>query len=392
MTALPPSRPLLPVLRRMALGLLIGTAGTLVAWQGVQVQPNPGMRITSTPVTVPLDGPQPFDLADFANLKIEGDRVDITVGALGRRRPELLTGTVTHRARNAVTFTPERQGKTVNATLDLHVQSIDRSGVVVSGPEPVQHRMNLALTRAIPLSLSLRTSSGDLKLNLLPLRLRALNVRTTSGGQDLTLPGRTGGPFSLVSGSGDITVTASPGANPEALRVNTAAGDLALNLAGLVTPALSVGTGSGDVRLTLPASSQRASLTTSSGNLNVTALPGTRGNLDVRTQSGDVTLRVPPDLNVRVRFTDRDTLTLPAGTPPATAPDLDVFIDAASGDVTVKTLDGQAIEVPDAQPAPQEAPSRAATSSPSPARPAATSAPSRANTVPSAPASSDSRP
>lgn len=346
MTVSPPSRPLLPVLVRMALGLLVVSGGALVAWRGVKVNPNPGLIITTTPLELPLDGPQPFDLADFASLRLEGDLVDVQAGPLPARSPDIVQGSVKHRARNAVKFDTQRHGKAVSATLKLHVQAIDRRGVVVNAPEPVQHSVSLNLSRSIALALAARTTSGDLNLNLAPLRLRALNLRSSSGDQDITLPGRVAGPFSLVSSSGYVKVSAPDGANPEALRVNTVSGDQALDLGGVSTPALGIGSSSGNVRVTLPYAFQRGSLTTNSGDVVVNALSGTRGNLDIRTQSGDITLRVPPELRLRLRFTDRDTLTLPKGTPPATAPDLDVFVDTTSGDFKLLTPDGQAIPVP----------------------------------------------
>ncbi|MCD0158997.1 DUF4097 family beta strand repeat protein, partial [Deinococcus sp. 6GRE01] len=83
----------------------------------------------------------------------------------------------------------------------------------------------------------------------------------------------------------------------------------------------------------------RPTLTTASGDLTVTATPLTRGNLDIRTQSGDVTLRLPPALKVRVRFTDRDTLSWPRGAPASLAPDLDVFVDAPRDHFTLTPLE-----------------------------------------------------
>lgn len=363
MTYSPPTRPLPPVLARMALGLLLAGLGSVLTWRGVTPVPTPGLLGVTTPLSLPLDGPLPRDLAGAAALRLEGDRVEIDLGALPAGSPEVLGGRAVHRDRNPVTVQAERRGRQLSASLALRVQPLqgqpfDRGRVVVGGPEPLQHRLSLALTRRIPLTLSTQTTSGAQTLNLRPLRLRALTVRTTSGSQAVTLPGRAGGPFSLISSSGDIAVTASPGASPEALRVNTQSGDLALNLAGARMQALGVGSGSGDVRLTLPGVHQRGSVTTASGDVTVTAPPGTLGGtLDIRTQSGDVTLRVPPALRVRVRFTDRDTLTLPPGTPPATAPQLDVFVDSSSGDFALQILRGE--PVPGAPPpdAPAAAPS-----------------------------------
>ncbi|MFK7603275.1 DUF4097 family beta strand repeat-containing protein [Deinococcus sp. SM5_A1] len=338
MTVSPGTRPLPPVLSRMALGLLIAGAGALLAWQGVTVKPTPGMGAETTPVSVALDGPRPNDLARTATLKIDGDRTNLNLGPLPAGSALVVGGQVTHRARNPVQLRASREGGQLDFGLTLRVQSLDRPGVTVASPEPVQHVIDLKASRSIPLTLSTRTLGGDQALNLSFLRLRSLNVRSVSGDQVVTLPAQAGGPFALVSTSGDIAVTAPGGAAPEAVRVNTVSGDLTLNLAGVRTGTLGAGTGSGDVKLTLPAAFSRGTVTTASGDVAVTAPAGTRGNLDIRTQSGNVVLRAAPGLKLRVRFTDRETLSLPASTPPASAPDLDVFIDAPGNNFSLEPL------------------------------------------------------
>lgn len=347
MTSSKPSRPLLPVLGRMALGLGVASVGALITWQGITVKPTPGMSTTVTTVNVPLDGPLPLDLAETASFRLEGDRINVSMGSLNPKSQEIVSGQVMHRVRNPVQLDATRTGRQVNTTLKMHVQALNRSGVVVTEPEPVQHTIDLNFTRLIPLTLSGRTTDGNLNVNLEPLRLRALNLRSGRGNQIVALPGRTGGPFSLVSNSGDISITAPPGANPEALRVNTTSGDLHLELGTVSTQTLGLGTDSGDVQVTLPTTSQRGIITTNSGNVSVTAQRGTTGNLDIRTQSGSVSLNAPRDMRLRVRFTDRDTLTLPANMPPGTAPDLDVFIDAPSDNFSLETTEGTAIPLPE---------------------------------------------
>ncbi len=335
MTVHPAPRPLLPVLARMALGLGLAGLGGVLTWQGAEVRPTPGMGTTTTPVRVALDGPRPSDLAAAATLQISGDRSSVSVDSLAAGSALLVGGHVTHRERNPVELRSDRVGRQVKVTLALTVQPTDRPGMIVSGPEPVQHVIALQLSRAVPVTLSARTVSGDQTLDLSALTVRGLNLRTVSGDQTVTLPARTAGPAALVSTSGNIRVTAARGAVPEALRVNSVGGDQVLNLAGARVGTLGLGTASGDIDLTLPAEVPRAAVTTASGDVTVTARPGTRGNLDVRTQGGDVTLRVPAGLRLRVRFTDRDTVSLPRGLPPATAPDLDVFVDAPSGNFTL---------------------------------------------------------
>lgn len=339
MTTVPPSRPLLPVLGRMAAGLLLVAGGALLAWQNVTLQPTPGMSVLDTPVSVPLDGPLPLDLARTAGLSFSGDRVNLTLDALPAGSALAVQGRVHHRARNPVQADVTRQGRALNAALSLRVQPLDRGGVIVTGPEQVQHRADLRLTRDLPLTLSAVTTSGNVTADLGPLRLRTLSLRSDNGDQTLDLPARSAGALSVVTRSGEVTVRAAPGSAPDALRVNTASGDQTLDLSAMRTQTLGVGTESGDVRLTLPTVTGRATLTTASGDLTVTATPLTRGNLDIRTQSGDVTLRLPPALKVRVRFTDRDTLSWPRGAPASLAPDLDVFVDAPRANFTLTPLE-----------------------------------------------------
>lgn len=342
MTVSPGTRPLPPVLARMALGLLLAGAGTLLAWQGVTVRPTPGMGTETTAVNVALDGPLQGDLARTAVLNIDGDRTNLSVGPLPPGSALAVGGQVTHRARNPVQLSASRSagqtGTQLNFGLTMRVQALERPGVTVASPEPLQHVIDLKASRSLPLTLGTRTLSGDQALDLSALRLRALTVRSVSGDQTVTLPARAGGPFALVSTSGDIAVTARTGASPEAVRVNTVSGDLNLNLAGAATGTLGAGSAGGDVRLTLPARFSRGTVTTASGDVTVSAPAGTRGNLDIRTQSGEVTLRAAPGLQLRVRFTDRETLSLPAGQPPASAPDLDVFVDAPGDHFTLEPL------------------------------------------------------
>lgn len=332
----PPPRPLLPVLGRMALGLLLLGAGGLTAWQGVAFTPTPGLGTVTTPLSVPLDGPRPLDVAASGTLRFEGDRADLNLTSLEPGRPEVLRGQATHRARNPLGLQVRRQGHRLEARLALRVQAIGQEGVVVTGPRPLQHRLDVALTPRIPLTLTTRTAAGDQTLDLKGVRVRALSARTLGGTLRLTLPARIAGPLALVTASGTVTVSAPPGARPDALRANTVSGDLNLDLRGARLTALGVGSAGGDVRLSLPARAERASVTTASGDVIVTAAPGTTGNLDLRTQSGRVRLRVPPGLPVRVRFTDRETLLRPPGRPEAAAAGLDVFVDAPSQNFTLE--------------------------------------------------------
>ncbi|WP_369409068.1 DUF4097 family beta strand repeat-containing protein [Deinococcus arboris] len=339
MTTLPPSRPLLPVLGRMALGLGLVAGGLGIFWQASPRSLTPGMSVQSTPLSVPLDGPLPLDLASSAALSFNGDRVNVQLSALPAGSDQAVQGHVYHRARNPVQAEVSRQGRAITARVALIVSPVPVQVVVVNGPEPVQHRLTLGLARGLPLRLSSVTTSGEQVLALAALRVQALNLRTESGRVNLDLPGRPAGPVSVVTRSGDVTLTAPAGSAPDALRVNTTSGDQVLNLGSLTTQTLGVGSGSGQVRMTLPAVSGRASVTTGSGDIVLSATPRTRGALDIRTQSGRVTLRLPETLRTRVRFADRDTVNWPRGAPVSPTPALDIFVDAPRGDITLTPLE-----------------------------------------------------
>lgn len=347
MTSLPTSRPLAPTLRRMAAGLLLAGVGGLLVWQGSGRTLTPGMSVQDTPISVQLDGPLPLDLASSAALTLGGDRTDLSVTALNAGSPYALRGRAHHRARNPVQADVTRQGRAITAHLNLNVQPLRERGVVISGPEGVQHRLEVGISRDLPVTLSAGTASGDQTLNLTPLRLRALTVRSDSGDQTLTLPAREAGAISAVSRSGAVTLTAPRGSLTDALRVNTGSGDQRLDLGGLTTQTLGVGTDSGRVRLTLPVLTGRGTVTTGSGDIRITATARTRGNLDIRSQSGHVTLILPPTLTARVRYPDRDTLNFPPDRPPSPTPALDVFVDAGSRSVTITSDPAYAPDPPE---------------------------------------------
>ncbi|MFD1730825.1 hypothetical protein ACFSC4_06640 [Deinococcus malanensis] len=194
-SAAPPSRPLLPVLGRMALGLLLLGTGGLTAWRGVSFSPTPGLGTVTTPLAVPLDGPMPLDVAASATLRFEGNRGDLQILPLPAHSGDVLRGLATHRARNPVDVKLKRQGHTLDATVGLNVQSLDQDGVVVTSPRPLQHRLHLALTPRIPLTLNARTTGGDQTLDLRPLRVRALSARSLGGNLNVTVPARAAGPW-----------------------------------------------------------------------------------------------------------------------------------------------------------------------------------------------------
>lgn len=271
---------------------------------------------------------------------LESDRADLSVGGLPWPGRSALTARAWHRERNRLKVQSARQGGRLTLDLNLPVQAPDR-GAIPLNRASLQHKLDALLARSVPLTLNTETYSGDAALDLHALRIWGLSTRTTLGNVRATLPERQSGPLTLVTVSGDVTLHASPAWRAPALRVNTESGDVTLDLGAARSEAVNIGTRSGDVTGTLPRA-DHASVTTGSGNLSVTVPEGASGTLDLRSEGGKVTLRLPPGLAARLRFTERThlrglprtavrqgnvvTLSREAGE----NPDLDLFLDADS--------------------------------------------------------------
>lgn len=338
----PPDRPLPPVLARIALGLALVAGGAGLGWQGARVTPMPGLNAVRTPLRLPLAG------TTSLNVRLEGDRTNLLVGGLAWPERSALVGTATRRERNPVELATLRQAGTLHATLRLNVKPLNE-GVIRGVTASLQHKLDVGLTRGVPVTLTTDSYSGDARLDLHALRLRALNVRSSFGEVTATLPGRQSGPLTFVTLGGDVTLRAGPEWRSPALRVNTESGDVRLDLGSARTEALNLGTRSGDVTGDLPRV-DRLSVTTGSGDVDLNVADGAAGTFDFRSEGGRVTLVVPQGLSTRVRFTDRNTVELPqgwlrqgntaaTGSRALDAPDLDLFIDARASDLSTREPD-----------------------------------------------------
>ena len=184
-------RPLLPVLARMSLGLGLALCGAALLWQGSTLRPIPGLVVSRTPFSVPLDGKLPLDLATSAALRFGSDRGSLTLGPLPPGSPDLLSGAAKHRARNPLSLDTRRLGHAVQFGAWLAVANpYERGTVTVSDPQPVQHELTARLSPEVPLTLSTETSVGAQTLDLTGLRLRGVTVRSDRGDLRLRLPGR----------------------------------------------------------------------------------------------------------------------------------------------------------------------------------------------------------
>ncbi|EYB67329.1 hypothetical protein DEIPH_ctg044orf0048 [Deinococcus phoenicis] len=334
-----PPRPLAPVLARIALGLGLVAAGAALGWQGQRVTPTPGLNAVQTPLAFPLNG------AEALNVRLEGDRSDLSVGGLAWPGRAALSGQAVRRERNPLRAQATREGGTLNLDLRLNVQPL-KEGVIRVSTRPLQHRLDTQLSRAVPITLTTDTYSGDTRLDLHALRVRTLNVRSGFGKVVATLPERQSGPLTFVTLGGPVTLHARPTWRAPALRVNTESGDVRLDLAAARVESLSVGVLSGDVTGDLPRT-DRTSVASGHGDVALNLPDGAAGTFDLRSEGGHVALTVPRDVPLRVRFTDRTALQLPPGlkrqgnTAATDAealndPDLDLFIDAPSADLTLR--------------------------------------------------------
>lgn len=335
----PPARPLAPVLARIALGLGLAAGGVALGWLGARVTPTPGLNAVQTPLNLPLDG------AGALEVRLEGDRTDLNVAGLPWPGRAALSGSATHRERNPLVLETKRADGTLSADLRLNVRPLDE-GVIGVGTPSLQHKLDTQLSRAVPVTLTTEAGSGDTRLDLHALRVRALNVRSGFGAVVATLPQRQSGPLTFVTLGGDVTLRAGPEWRSPALRVNTEGGDVTLDLGSARSDALNIGTRSGDVTGSLPRGDHQ-SVTTGSGDVTLTVPDGAAGSLDLRSEAGDVTLSLPPGVRARVRFSGRTSLKLPRGlsrqgntaaTDPEAlqTPDLDLFLDAPSASLTLR--------------------------------------------------------
>lgn len=346
-----PPRPLAPVLGRIALGLGLVAGGAVLAGQGGHVIPVPGLNAVRTPLNVPLRG------AAALNVRLEGDRTDLHIGGLPWPGREALTGSALHRERNPLRLEVTREGRTLNVDARLNVKPL-REGVIGVRTPPLQHKVEVQLSRGVPVTLTTDSYSGDTRLDLHALRMRALNVRSGFGEVVATLPERQSGPLTVVTLGGDVTLHARSLWRAPALRVNTENGDVRLDLAPARVESLSIGVLTGDVTGSLPRT-ERVSVASGQGNVDLSLPDGAAGTLDLRSEGGQVALTVPREVSLRVRFTDRTALHLPPGlrrqgNTAATdaralqSPDLDLFIDAPRADLTLRDAE----TAPEGDPAP----------------------------------------
>lgn len=327
----PPARPLAPVLARIALGLGLVAAGAGLTWAGWRVTPIPGLSVRETPLEVPLNG------ASALAVRLTGDRTDLAVAGLPWPGRAALVGRATHRERNPLRAQTSREGATLRADVRLNVAPLSDDRVNLNTPA-VQHRLDVQLSRGVPLTLGAETASGNLRLDLHALRVRELTARTRSGSLVATLPAGESGPLTLGTASGSMTLRAPAAWRAPALAVTTGSGAVTLRLGEAWARQVTVTTASGDVTGALPRG-ETGRVASGSGDLALRLPDGAAGTLTLRTTSGEVRLSLPPDTSARVRLVGGRLLDPPGdllrqgdviATDPAalTDPDLDLRVEA----------------------------------------------------------------
>ena len=120
----------------------------------------------------------------------------------------------------------------------------------------------------------------------------SLRISTGSGNVDVRT---VAGDVSLETGSGDITVSGMEGTS---LKLDTGSGDVTLTDGKAGSLSIETGSGNIDAKST---SGDELSFDTGSGSVDV-ALTATFRSLHIETGSGDVTLKVPPELGAQVEL------------------------------------------------------------------------------------------
>lgn len=189
-------------------------------------------------------------------------------------------------------------------------------------------RLNIEIRTPLGSAVTAVTAAADVDCRG---ELSDLDIKTASG--DVAIERATGG-VSVKTASGGVEAKQVDGD----LRVESASGDVA---AGSVGKAAKVSTASGDVAIGQTGSAARVS--TASGAVSVGA--PRRGEVEAKTASGDVTLRVPTGTGV---WLDLNTMS------GAARSDLGAGAEAGSADLTVRvrTMSGDIEIWRTAQPAP----------------------------------------
>ncbi|MBV1848569.1 DUF4097 family beta strand repeat-containing protein [Catellatospora tritici] len=254
-----------------------------------------------------------------ADLKLSAGRLEVVAG---------------DRQTATVSITPlDSSEASAQAVEECRVELVDGHRLLVSAPEHggwrLFRRAKLLVRVELPAdsALSVSIASADASITG---RYHDVVVNTASGDVEVE---RVTGDTSVNTASGDVRLGEVGGA----LRVKSASGDVRT---GQVGGEITVHTASGDVEI--EAAARDAKVTTASGDV---AFGITRqGEIRINTASGDVTVGVAAgtgvwlDVNTVSGRTASD-LSMP-GSPVATGHSLTIKTRTASGDVTLRRVNG----------------------------------------------------
>lgn len=113
-------------------------------------------------------------------------------------------------------------------------------------------RWDVGLTTVIPLSLNLRTSSGNMNLDLSTFDLSAVQLESTSGSVDVRLPAVTESlPVAFTTSSGSVTVHTAEASQLD-LTGRTTSGAITIELPQNASGTISLASSSGSITVNVP--------------------------------------------------------------------------------------------------------------------------------------------
>ncbi|GHG06093.1 hypothetical protein GCM10017783_18340 [Deinococcus piscis] len=291
-------KPLRPQLIRLLLGLaLLSGGGGLACWN-LNRQLEPQLSAVDTEQTAPLGRAQTL------RAELTTDRGDIAVAALPVASADVaahLSGH--HRRLNPLQVSSQQQGsaQVVQAKLLVDPTPKPRTLNLQPAGQPVEHRLAAALNPNPPLELTARSGGGDQTLDLRRLNLRSLSATSRSGDQSVQLPAHQLSQVRVSTNAGNVTLAAAHGTAVNSVSAESTFGDVQANLSGARIKQLELGSQRGNIQARLPAH-MGATISTTSGNLDVTIPAGAAGNLYLKTEHGSTALNLPANLAFRLSF------------------------------------------------------------------------------------------
>jgi len=193
----------------------------------------------------------PIENATTAAINIETDRGSITASPVGDS-DTLIQSVVTHsKETDVLTFdVTGTSSKTISLDLEHDARSFDFDWLFSGLLERANVNIDVSLTPNVPLSLDVKTGSGNADLDLSGLDIQQLDADTGSGSITVTLP--TGDyPVDLGAGSGSLTIELEANVVLD-LDGDVGSGRIYLTLADGVSGVVKLSSGSGTIKVVVP--------------------------------------------------------------------------------------------------------------------------------------------